>query len=117
MPMGIGSGCGVNSSIRLPYDRGACRNGARCTAVVSVAGPVVAGSVVSGDTFAFVAVFFKLDEAENRSLGGRDPDRGLARQKYVALKLRHWQRRHIANGWRDGLKRDVLGTFPNIVSA
>lgn len=81
MPIGLGSGCGVKSSTRLPYDRGAYSAGA---------GAGLAASLT---------VFREPFVVTNRSLGGSGFDLGLlAKRGYVVLKLRHWQRRHVANG-------------------
>lgn len=102
MPIGLGSGCGVKSSTRLPYDRGAYSAGAG-------AGAGLAASL---------AVFCEPFVIANRSLGDSGFELGLLANKrgYVVLKLRHWQRRHVANGWRDGLSRNVLTAFSSMVS-
>lgn len=113
MPIGLGSGCGVKSSTRWPYDRGAYMVGV-CGFSAAWAGGSLDAGAVSG-FFATLGTFCGTDDAENRSLDGVVLESDLARRGYEALKFRHWQRRHVANGWRAGLRSDALIAFSSIV--
>lgn len=77
MPIGRGSGTGVNSSTRFPYPRGAFSKGEGGMNFCGGEGEE-AGSVMDGFEAAFSA--------------------SLAKRLYEVLKVRHWHSRHRSCG-------------------